>query len=55
MECFNFIFSALVERVFLRIGSAETDEQLQAALSRFLPPVILKLDSKEEGVRKKVN
>ena len=54
-ECFDFIFSALVERVFLRIGSAETDEQLQAALSRFLPPVILKLDSKEEGVRKKVN
>ena len=50
-----FIFSkALVERVFLRIGSAETDEQLQSALERFLPPVLLKLDSKEDGVRKKV-
>ena len=48
------MFTGLVERVFLRIGSAETDEQLEAALTKFLPPVILKLDSKEEGVRKKV-
>ncbi|XP_053393707.1 proteasome adapter and scaffold protein ECM29-like [Mercenaria mercenaria] len=46
--------NTLVERVFLRIGSAETDDQLEAALSRFLAPVLLKLDSKEEGVRKKV-
>ena len=46
--------AGLVERVFLRIGSAETDEQLELALTKFLPPVILKLDSKEEGVRKKV-
>jgi proteasome component ECM29 len=40
--------------VFLRIGSAETDEQLESALGRFLTPILLKLDSKEEGVRKKV-
>jgi len=43
-----------VERVFLRIGSAESDDQLEAALGRFLPPVLLKLDSKEDGVRTKV-
>ena len=44
----------LVERVFLRIGSAETDEQLESCLDRFLPPVLLKLNSSEEAVRKKV-
>ncbi|XP_022097180.1 proteasome-associated protein ECM29 homolog [Acanthaster planci] len=44
----------LLERVFLRIGSAETDEQLQNVISRFLPPVLLKLCSTQEGVRKKV-
>lgn len=53
-QVFHLPFSALVERVFLRIGSAESDEQLEAALGRFLAPVLLKLDSKEEGVRKKV-
>ncbi|XP_076347189.1 proteasome adapter and scaffold protein ECM29 [Tachypleus tridentatus] len=44
----------LLERVFLRIGAAETDEQLQNALAKFLPPVLLKLSSPQEGVRKKV-
>lgn len=44
----------LVERVFLRIGSAETDDQLESCLDRFLPPVLLKLNSSEEAVRKKV-
>lgn len=44
----------LLERVFLRIGSAESDEQLQNAVSKFLPPVLLKLSSQQEGVRKKV-
>ncbi|XP_033636669.1 proteasome adapter and scaffold protein ECM29-like [Asterias rubens] len=44
----------LLERVFLRVGSAETDEQLQNVTSRFLPPVLLKLCSNQEGVRKKV-
>lgn len=43
-----------MERVFLRIGSADTDEQLQNAVSKFLPPVLLKLSSTQEGVRKKV-
>ncbi|XP_021353886.1 proteasome-associated protein ECM29 homolog [Mizuhopecten yessoensis] len=47
-------FVALIERVFLRIGSAETDEQFQTALGKFLSPVILKLNSSDESVRKKV-
>jgi len=44
----------LLERVFLRLGSAETDEQLEAALAKFLAPVLLKLASQTDGVRKKV-
>lgn len=40
--------------MFLRLGSAETDEQLQASVCKFLPPVLLKLSSAQEGVRKKV-
>lgn len=48
------MFSALVERAFLRIGSTDSDEQLENALSKFLPPILLKLSSSQEGVRKKV-
>lgn len=44
----------LLERVFFRLGSADTDEQLQASVCKFLPPVLLKLSSGQEGVRKKV-
>ena len=44
----------LLERVFLRLGSAETDEQLEAALAKFLAPALLKLASQADGVRKKV-
>ena len=40
--------------MFLRIGSAETDDQLKAALAKFLTPVLLKLASQADGVRKKV-
>ncbi|KAG7160614.1 Proteasome adapter and scaffold protein ECM29-like [Homarus americanus] len=43
----------LVERVFLRIGSAATDDVLQEELLKFLSPVILKLASPHEPVRKK--
>ncbi|MCJ8749226.1 hypothetical protein PDJAM_G00173890 [Pangasius djambal] len=43
-----------LERVFLRLGHADTDEQLQDVISKFLPPVLLKLSSAQEGVRKKV-
>uniref|UniRef100_A0A671MLD4 Proteasome-associated protein ECM29 homolog n=1 Tax=Sinocyclocheilus anshuiensis TaxID=1608454 RepID=A0A671MLD4_9TELE len=49
----NCLFYQL-ERVFLRLGHAETDEQLQDIISKFLPPVLLKLSSVQEGVRKKV-
>ncbi|XP_043249578.1 proteasome adapter and scaffold protein ECM29 [Colletes gigas] len=44
----------LLELVFLRLGSAETDEQLQTSVCKFLPPVLLKLSSSQEGVRKRV-
>ncbi|KAJ1522342.1 hypothetical protein ONE63_002635 [Megalurothrips usitatus] len=44
----------LLERVFLRIGSADSDEQLQNAINKFLPAVLPKLCSTQEGVRKKV-
>jgi len=44
----------LLERVFLRVGSAETDEQLENVIGKFLCPVLLKLSSSEENVRKKV-
>ncbi|XP_076462653.1 proteasome adapter and scaffold protein ECM29-like isoform X2 [Babylonia areolata] len=46
--------NVLVERVFLRIGSAETDDQLETTLSKFLAPVLLKLNSSDEVIRKKV-
>jgi len=48
------VCAVLLERVFLRLGSAETDEQLEAALAKFLAPVLLKLASQTDGVRKKV-
>lgn len=53
IDQFFFILDQL-ERVFLRLGHAETDEQLQNIISKFLPPVLLKLSSTQEGVRKKV-
>jgi hypothetical protein len=53
-KIFVINFSVLLERVFLRLGLAETDDQLQNLLAKFLTPVLLKLASPEEGVRKKV-
>jgi len=50
----SHLCTVLLERVFLRLGSAETDEQLEAALAKFLAPALLKLASQAEGVRKKV-
>ena len=49
-----FCLTDQLERVFLRLGHAETDDQLQDIISKFLPPVLLKLSSVQEGVRKKV-
>ncbi|CAH2107601.1 unnamed protein product [Euphydryas editha] len=51
-ECSND--SLLLDRVFLRLGNANTDEQLENCLNRFLPPVILKLSSPHEQIRTKV-
>lgn len=50
----SLCFTDQLERVFLRLGHADTDEQLQHIISKFLPPVLLKLSSVQEGVRKKV-
>ena len=44
----------LLERIFLKFGSADTDAQFEAAVNKFLPPVLLQLKSSEEGIRKKV-
>ncbi|CAK1553468.1 unnamed protein product [Leptosia nina] len=51
-DCSNDLL--LLDRVFLRLGNADTDEQLENCLNRFLPPVILKLSSPHEQVRTKV-
>lgn len=44
----------LLERVFLRIVTTESDEQFESVLAKFLIPVLHKLSSPQEGVRKKV-
>lgn len=45
-----FFIIVLLDRVFLRLGNADTDDQLESCLTRFLPPVILKLSSPHEQV-----
>ena len=45
---------ALLERVFMRLATAETDEALTSAVGKYLPSCLLKLSSSQEGVRKKV-
>lgn len=47
-------FSVLLERVLLKLGLADTDEQLEQQLNKFLAPVLLKITSPSEDVRKKV-
>nr|XP_019552043.2 proteasome-associated protein ECM29 homolog [Aedes albopictus] len=44
----------LLERVLLRLGCADTDEQLQNTVTKFLTPVLIKITSPSEAVRKKV-
>nr|XP_049703179.1 proteasome adapter and scaffold protein ECM29 [Helicoverpa armigera] len=51
-DCSNDLL--LLDRVFLRLGNADSDDQLESCLNRFLPPVILKLSSPYEQVRTKV-
>lgn len=49
-----YIFSVLLERVFFRIGSSDTDTQLSSCINNFLVPVLQKLSSPHEPVRDKV-
>ncbi|EDV56365.1 proteasome-associated protein ECM29 homolog [Drosophila erecta] len=44
----------LLERVLLRLGNADSDEKLEAAVGKFLAPVILKMNSPHNAVRTKV-
>lgn len=44
----------LLERVLFRLGTTESDEHLEAAVKKFLTPVLLKITSPNESVRCKV-
>ncbi|XP_078353041.1 LOW QUALITY PROTEIN: proteasome adapter and scaffold protein ECM29-like [Oculina patagonica] len=44
----------LLERVFLRVASAETDEQLEKTVNNFLCPLLLKVASPHQEVKNKV-
>lgn len=48
------VSAELLERVFLRLGAAESDDQLEKVLGRFLVPVILKITSEHKTVQNKV-
>lgn len=48
------IFTELLERVFLRVASAETDEQLERTVGTFLSPLLLKVASPHQDVKNKV-
>lgn len=51
----HFIFSEeILERLFLRLGAAQTDEQLEKTVGTFLVPLLLKVSSDHEAVKKKV-
>lgn len=50
-----FSFLELLEKVFLRIALAESDDKLEASLNNFLAPTLLKLASRDEEVKNKVN
>lgn len=45
----------LLERVLFRLGTADTDVQLENAVLKFLAPVLLKITSPNETVRCKVH
>ncbi|XP_031556184.1 proteasome adapter and scaffold protein ECM29-like [Actinia tenebrosa] len=44
----------LLERLFLRLGAAQTDDQLEKTVATFLTPLLLKVSSNNENVKKKV-
>lgn len=50
---FSF-FKDLLERVFLRVASAESDDQLEKTVKTFLCPVLLKVSSPYQEVKNKV-
>lgn len=54
MSCLSAPSQELLERVFLKLGVAESDAQLEKVLGRFLPPVLLKGASPSPAVRSKV-
>ena len=45
---------AQLDRVFMRLATALTDEEVTAVVAKSLPSCLLKLNSGTEGVRKKV-
>jgi len=51
----NPSISELLERVLLRLGNADSDEKLEAAVGKFLTPVILKMNSPHNVVRTKAS
>ena len=55
MCCQCLLFIELLERVFLRIASAETDDQLEKTVGNFLSPILLKVASPHQEVKNKVN
>ena len=44
----------LLERIFLRLGNAETDQQLEESIGKFLVPILMKLENKYKSVQDKV-
>ena len=50
----NFFLTELLEQAFLLLGLAESDDQLEKIVKRFLCPVILKMSSDYLSVRNKV-
>lgn len=48
------ILIEILERLLLRFGLAEKDEQLEKELNKFLPSILLKLNYPDEEVRKRV-
>lgn len=50
----SLFHAVLLERVMLKFGLCETDEQFEVQLNKFICPVLAKIESKNEEVRKKV-
>jgi hypothetical protein len=55
ISCFFQEKILLLEKVFFKILSSESDLDFELNLATFLPKLLLKLGSTEEVIRKKVN